>query len=81
MAAWNFDAREAAKLTMPVLSVLGTASVPFFHDGRRLLHDWFFRLDDLDLHGVNHLLQVQDPEGMANGLETFFASHPIGDVN
>lgn len=80
MVAWKFGPVEAAGLTMPVLSVLGTASVPFFHDGRRLLHDWFGQLEDLDLQGANHLLQVQDPTGMALGLKTFFADHPMADT-
>jgi hypothetical protein len=30
------------------------------------------------LPGATHLLQVQDPRGMAEGLAAFFSPHPIG---
>jgi pimeloyl-ACP methyl ester carboxylesterase len=77
MAAWHFRSKDAAKLTMPILSVVGTESPSFFQDGRRLLHEWFGSAEELDLPNANHLLQVQDPKGIADGLKGFFDNHPI----
>lgn len=76
--AWQFGPSEAAAIKQPVLSVLGTYSTPLAKKSRELLHSWFPQIEDLDLN-TTHLLQIQDPKGMALGLSEFFARHPIAD--
>lgn len=69
---WEFGAEEAARITCPVLSVLGKESHWFFREGRELLHQWFPRLEELDVPEAGHLLPLQNPKGLASGLAAFF---------
>ncbi len=73
---WQFGSQEIAAIHTPVLSVLGTRTSQFMKEGRILLHSWFPQTEDLDLP-TTHLLQMQDPQGVAQGLAEFFARHPI----
>jgi pimeloyl-ACP methyl ester carboxylesterase len=77
IGAWSFGPAEAATINVPVLSVLGTASDPFFSGSRPILHDWLRDVDDFDLAGASHLLQVMDPAGIAAALAGFFSGHPL----
>ena len=74
---WTFGPEQAAKVTQPVLSVVGTESVPLFVDGRQQLHSWFNQTEDFDLQGATHMLQLENAPGMARGLIDFFRHHPI----
>ncbi len=73
---WQFGPAEAAKIHQPVLSVLGIHTSPFMKAGRSLLHEWFPETEDCDIEST-HLLQMQDPIAVANGLVGFFSRHPI----
>jgi pimeloyl-ACP methyl ester carboxylesterase len=71
LGEWSFGSERAARVSCPVLSVLGTASGPFFAEGRELLHSWFPRCVDADVVGATHFLESQDPEGVAQVLGSF----------
>src|SRR5688572_22335786 len=43
LQAWQFGADQAATISQPVLSVVGTDSERLFLDGHELLHTWFPR--------------------------------------
>ncbi len=73
---WQFGPAAAAAITQPVLSLLGANSDLFMKEGRSLLHSWFPQIEDCDVP-TTHLLQLQDPEGVAQGLAAFFSRHPI----
>ncbi len=74
---WDFGPVEAAAITQPVLSILGAAvNNPFMREGRALLHSWFPQTEDCDVP-TTHLLQMQDPKGVAQGLAQFFSRYPI----
>lgn len=73
---WQFGPEEAATIHQPVLSVLGVHSTPFMKKGRELIHAWFPQAEDFDAQ-TTHLLQMQDPQGVAHGLADFFARYPI----
>lgn len=73
---WQFGSTEAASIRQPVLSVLGTHSNQFMKEGRALLHAWFPQTEDCDVP-TTHLLQMQDPKGVAQGLTGFFSRHPM----
>jgi pimeloyl-ACP methyl ester carboxylesterase len=77
IGVWSFGPAEAATINVPVLSVLGTASAPFFSGSRPNLHEWFRDVDDFDLVGANHQMQVMDPAGIAAALAGFFSRHPL----
>ena len=73
---WNFGPEQAQAIRQPVLSVLGVRGHQFMKEGRTLLHSWFPQTEDLDVNAT-HLLQMQDPQGMAHGLAEFFSRHPM----
>jgi pimeloyl-ACP methyl ester carboxylesterase len=77
LSAWKFGPTQAAAISQPVLSVLGTETERWFADSRELLHCWFPQVEDCTIEGVAHLLHMQCPEPMAQGVAEFFARHPI----
>lgn len=77
LRGWAFGAEDAATLNCPVLSVLGSLSHWFFREGRQLLRQWFPQLEELDVEGAGHLLQLHNQKALASGLASFFARHPL----
>jgi pimeloyl-ACP methyl ester carboxylesterase len=75
--AWQFGPKQAAAISQPVLSVLGTETERLFVDGHELLHSWLPQVEDCTIEGVVHLLHMQRPEPVARGVAEFFARHPI----
>lgn len=71
---WVFGPAEAGRVTQPALVVLGGRSgeVNTTYAARNgLLLAWLPRAEPFVLPGATHLLQVQDPHGMAEGLAAF----------
>ena len=79
--AWQFGAEQAATISQPVLSVLGTQTERWFVDGHDLLHTWFPQIEDCTIDGVGHLLHMQRPEPVARCMAGFFARHPMDGRN
>jgi pimeloyl-ACP methyl ester carboxylesterase len=74
---WSFTQEEASRITQPVLAVLGALSRPIFRERRELLLAWLPNVEPFVLPDATHLLHVENPRGMAEGLATFFARHPL----
>ena len=77
LSAWQFGPKQAAAISQPVLSVVGTETERLFADGHELLHSWFPQVEDCTIEDVAHLLQIQRPKPVAQGVAEFFARHPI----
>lgn len=75
--AWQFGPDQAAAITQPVLSLRGTETERLFVEGHELLHSWFPQLESCTIEGIAHLLHMQRPEPVAQGIAEFFARHPI----
>ncbi|WIX81994.1 alpha/beta hydrolase [Amycolatopsis carbonis] len=75
--SWDFGADQATTIEQPVLYLLGSESLPVFAQGRDLVHAWLPQTEDATLPGLNHLLQVRDPAGVARALAGFLARHPL----
>ncbi len=76
----RFGEAEAARITQPVLAVLGEKSValhPRFPETQRLLLEWLPNAEGFVLPRATHFLQVENPRDMADGLIEFFARHPL----
>ena len=71
---WTFGPEQAAAITCPVLSVLGSRSSQLFVEGRQLLHAWFPACQDADIVGATHLLQMQAPGPVAAAIAAFLRS-------
>jgi pimeloyl-ACP methyl ester carboxylesterase len=74
---WNFGPDDAANISQPVLNVLGTDSAPRFVEGAELVQSWFPDAEQLSVPGACHLLMVQNPTAVGDGLRAFFSRHPI----
>ena len=72
LGAWRFGAAEARNISQPVLSVLGTETQPLWVEIAALLRSWFPQIEECTVEGAGHLLHLQRPEAVAQGLATFF---------
>jgi pimeloyl-ACP methyl ester carboxylesterase len=85
LSSWRFGAEHATSLRQPVLAVLGADSdaargaigQPVFAERHRLLMAWLSHAESRVLPGVNHLMLLQDPGGVARCLAEFFAHGPL----
>jgi pimeloyl-ACP methyl ester carboxylesterase len=68
---WTFGPEQAAAITCPVLSVLGSRSSLLFVESRQLLHAWFPDCQDADIAGATHLLPMEAPGPVAAAIAAF----------
>jgi pimeloyl-ACP methyl ester carboxylesterase len=80
LSAWQFGREQAAIISQPVLSVLGTDSEQWFADAHELLHAWLPQVEDCVVDGVAHLLHLQRPKPVMRCVADFFARHAMGDM-
>jgi pimeloyl-ACP methyl ester carboxylesterase len=74
---WSFGPEEAGRIAPPALVVLGENSRETFRERRNLLLAWLPSVEAFDLPGATHLLHVENPRGLAEGLTAFFGRHPL----
>lgn len=77
---WSFSREDARRITQPVLAVVGAKSKelsPIWGERQQLLLTWLPKAEPFVLPGATHLLHVQNPRGMAEGLAAFFARHRL----
>jgi pimeloyl-ACP methyl ester carboxylesterase len=74
---WSFTEEDARRITQPVLVVTGENSAATFPERAGLLLSWLPNAEPFELSDARHLLHVENPRGMAEGLASFFARHPI----
>ena len=74
--AWQFGAVEAARITQPVLLVIGEHSDrvnPIRAQVQRSLLEWLPNAEPLTLPHATHLLPLQNPTGLARALVGFYS--------
>ena len=77
---WQFGPAEAARITQPVLLVLGADSdavTPMFGEMNNALAAWLPQVESVQLPQATHALQMMNPVGTVELLTAFFAQHPI----
>jgi len=75
---WSFGREAARRITQPVLAVVGERSLrydPIWGERQQLLLEWLPHVEPFVLPSAAHLLQIENPAGMAKGLADFFARH------
>lgn len=77
LTQWAFDARQAATIAQPALSVLGGNTGSLWVEVDELLRTSIPRIETCKIEGVGHLLHLQRPEPVARGIAGFLARHPI----
>lgn len=78
LGSWTFDEEHAREVSHPALTVLGTATFPLCAESHELLVQWLPAAEPFELPGATHMLHIDDPDGMADGLSAFLARHPMG---
>jgi len=77
---WSFTQEDARRITQPVLAVISVKSQeldPIWGERHELLLSWLPNVKPFVLRDAGHLLQVENPRGMAEGLAAFFARHSL----
>ena len=77
---WILAPEQAAAVQQPVLYMVGDRSGRLRSEGREFLHRWIDQIEDCDLPGCTHLLQLQDPRGAAQAVAAFLRRHPKRDT-
>jgi pimeloyl-ACP methyl ester carboxylesterase len=77
LQTWSFTREDASRITQPVLAVLGENTAPAFPERLDLLCSWLPNVERFELPGATHLLHLQNPGGMAEGLASFYTRHPL----
>jgi pimeloyl-ACP methyl ester carboxylesterase len=77
---WTFGPRDAERVTQPVLNVRGAESAQRFVEGAELIQSWFPRAERLTVPEAGHLLMVQNPTPLAQGLTGFITRHSIANA-
>ncbi len=74
---WSLTEEDANRITQPALLVLGENTVATFPERREVLLAWLPNAEPFDLPDATHLLHLQNPRGMAEGLASFYTRHPL----
>jgi pimeloyl-ACP methyl ester carboxylesterase len=80
---WAMQEDSASRITQPALAVVGGLSMetdPIWGERHQLLLDWLPNVEPFVLAGASHLLQVENPAGMAAALAEFFGRHTLTAV-
>jgi len=84
MQQWSFNREDASRIAQPVLAVIGAKSKqmsPIWNERQELLLGWLPNVEPFVLPDATHLLQVDNPRGMAEALAAFFLRHPISALS
>ena len=77
---WSFGPAEARRIIQPVLAAVGERSLeqdPIWAERQQLLLDWLPQVEPAIIPDATHLLEVENPHGVAEALASFFARHPL----
>jgi pimeloyl-ACP methyl ester carboxylesterase len=77
---WAFGQNEATFITQPTLAVVGArslASDPIWGERHQLLLDWLPNVEPLVIPETSHLMQVESPAAVAEGLARFLMRHRL----
>jgi len=79
VATWEFDESKAEAFDRPVLYLWGSESgavmgvEEHYIEGRDLVKSWFPQTEEHYIEGINHALQMQDPQAVAEGIAEFLS--------
>ena len=78
---WTFGPTEAGRIDQPILNVLGARSAQRFVEASALVQSWFPHAQRLIVPDAGHLLMVENPEALAQGLRAHCVQHPLDGVD
>jgi len=81
LTQWVFGEAEAAHIRRPVLSILGGRTGPLWVEVAAFLRASLPYVEEREIDGVGHLLQVQDPRSVAWAVADFLERNPMDTAN
>ena len=75
LAAWTLGPEDAARIDVPVLSVLGKETLPLWVEVAAFLREHLPHVEECVIDGVGHLLHLQRPEPVAQAIAAFLSRH------
>lgn len=79
LASWAFGPEHAAAISCPVLSVIGSDTLPLWVEIAAFLRASMSDLLERTIDDVGHLLHIQQPEPVAAAIAEFLSRHPIDE--
>jgi pimeloyl-ACP methyl ester carboxylesterase len=79
LTEWEFGPQQAAAIDRPVLSVLGSETLPLWLEVAEFLRSALPQVEELTVDGVGHLLHIQSPEPVARGMAEFVERNAMSD--
>jgi pimeloyl-ACP methyl ester carboxylesterase len=77
---WSFTREDAQRITQPVLAVIGAKSRErdrIWVERQELLLSWLPNVEPFVVPDATHLLEVENPRDVAEGLVAFFTRRPL----
>jgi pimeloyl-ACP methyl ester carboxylesterase len=77
LGEWDFGPEHAGAIGCPVLSLLGTETLPLWVEVAAFLRTSLADVEEHTIEGVGHLLHGQRPEPVARAMAAFLGRHPM----
>jgi pimeloyl-ACP methyl ester carboxylesterase len=75
LQSWTFTAEDAARITQPVLNMMGEETRPYFRKCHNLIREWIPHAENVVLPNATHCILETNPSGAAEELASFFMRH------
>jgi len=73
--AWTFTREDAARITQPVLNMVGVGTRTYFREVYETIRTWLPQAENVELPDANHCMLQMNPKGAADRLAGFFSRH------
>jgi len=77
LSTWTFGAGQAARVSQPVLSVVGGETEPLWVEVADCLRSWFGQVEECTIEGAGHLLHIQRSAPVATCMAAFFGRYAL----
>ncbi len=77
LAQWSFGQKQAQAIKAPVLSVLGSGTLPLWVEVAAFLRSNVPHVEELKVDDVGHLLHIQRSDAIAKGVARFLAKNAM----
>ncbi len=77
LEAWKFTQEDAARITAPVLNMVGANTTPFYQATHETLQQWIPHAESAVVPDTAHAVLGMNPKGAAGAMADFFARRPM----
>ena len=75
LQGWVFTRDDAARITQPVLNMVGANTRAYFREVHDTIGTWLPHAENLELPDATHAALQTNPKGSAERLAAFFSNH------